>query len=274
MAKRGVVQTLSALACNMNLEGFLSGRIYQGDFKAVCLPGLNCYSCPGAIGACPIGSLQSFFSGTIPRFPFYVLGTLLLMGLVFGRWICGWLCPFGLIQELLYRVPLPKLGKSRMTRLLSRLKLLWAVLLVVLLPLGIGAVTGIGEPVFCEYICPAGTLEAAVPLLALNESLAQAAGWLTAWKFLVLAVFLAAMMVIYRPFCRFLCPLGLWYGFFHRRAAVGIAVDASRCTGCGHCASICRMDVKIAGDSECIACGDCRTACPEHAIVRKGPIRF
>ena len=89
LAERSVIQALSAIVCNSNLAGFLSGRIYQGEWKSVCLPGLNCYSCPGAIGACPIGSLQSFFSGTVLRFPFYVLGWLLLLGLVFGRWICG-----------------------------------------------------------------------------------------------------------------------------------------------------------------------------------------
>ena len=173
LAERSVIQALSAIVCNSNLAGFLSGRIYQGEWKSVCLPGLNCYSCPGAIGACPIGSLQSFFSGTVLRFPFYVLGWLLLLGLVFGRWICGWLCPFGWLQDILYRVPLPKYGKTRLTYRLSRLKRIWAVLFVVMLPLGLWLVSGIGEPAFCEYLCPAGTLEAAVPLLLVNDSLAD-----------------------------------------------------------------------------------------------------
>lgn len=270
LAERSVIQALSAIVCNGNLAGFLSGRIYQGEWKSACLPGLNCYSCPGAIGACPIGSLQSFFSGTVLRFPFYVLGWLLLLGLVFGRWICGWLCPFGWLQDILYRVPLPKYGKTRLTYRLSRLKRIWAVLFVVMLPLGLWLVSGIGEPVFCEYLCPAGTLEAAVPLLLVNDSLRQAAGWLTVWKFAVLAVFLLAMLVIYRPFCRFLCPLGAWYGLFNQQSLLGVRVDAWRCTGCGHCAQICRMDVHLAGDSECISCGDCVSACPEKAIAFHG----
>lgn len=266
MVKRRIIQLISTLLCNLNLKGFASGRIYQGQLKTLCLPGLNCYSCPGAIGACPLGSLQSFVSGTVPRFPLYVAGWLLLMGLWLGRTVCGWLCPFGFIQELIYHTPLPKLGKSRTTRLLSRLKPVWGILLVLVIPLALWTVQGIGVPAFCKYLCPAGTLEASIPLLLLNAPLMKAAGWLTVWKFIVLAVFLLLMMVLYRPFCRFLCPLGAWYGCFNRHAALGITVDRNRCTACGHCAAICPMDIKIAGDRECISCGKCQHSCPSAAI--------
>ena len=266
MVKRRIIQLISTLLCNLNLKGFASGRIYQGQLKTLCLPGLNCYSCPGAIGACPLGSLQSFVSGTVPRFPLYVAGWLLLMGLWLGRTVCGWLCPFGFIQELIYHTPLPKLGKSRTTRLLSRLKPVWGILLVLVIPLALWTVQGIGVPAFCKYLCPAGTLEASIPLLLLNAPLMKAAGWLTVWKFIVLAVFLLLMMVLYRPFCRFLCPLGAWYGCFNRHAALGITVDRNRCTACGHCAAICPMDIKIAGDQECISCGKCQHSCPSAAI--------
>lgn len=266
MVKRRIIQLISTLLCNLNLKGFATGRIYQGQLKTLCLPGLNCYSCPGAIGACPLGSLQSFVSGTVPRFPLYVAGWLLLMGLWLGRTVCGWLCPFGFIQELIYHTPLPKLGKSRTTRLLSRLKPVWGILLVLVIPLALWTVQGIGVPAFCKYLCPAGTLEASIPLLFLNAPLMKAAGWLTVWKFIVLAVFLLLMMVLYRPFCRFLCPLGAWYGCFNRHAALGITVDRNRCTACGHCAAICPMDIKIAGDQECISCGKCQHSCPSAAI--------
>ena len=266
LVKRRIIQLISTLLCNLNLKGFATGRIYQGQLKTLCLPGLNCYSCPGAIGACPLGSLQSFVSGTVPRFPLYVAGWLLLMGLWLGRTVCGWLCPFGFIQELIYHTPLPKLGKSRTTRLLSRLKPVWGILLVLVIPLALWTVQGIGVPAFCKYLCPAGTLEASIPLLLLNAPLMKAAGWLTVWKFIVLAVFLLLMMVLYRPFCRFLCPLGAWYGCFNRHAALGITVDRNRCTACGHCAAICPMDIKIAGDQECISCGKCQHSCPSAAI--------
>jgi polyferredoxin len=227
---------------------------------------MNCYSCPGAVGACPIGSLQAFYSGSIFRFPFLVLAWLLLCGLVLGRFLCGWFCPFGLIQDVLFRIPVAKIGKSRVTLVLSRLKYLWGFLFVLIVPLVLFFWSGVGEPVFCKYICPVGTLEAGAPLLVLRPELRGLAGWLAVWKFTILGMFLVAMIVIYRPFCRFLCPLGAWCGLFNKFAFFGIAVHETRCTKCGRCAAVCSMDVRIAGDRECISCGTCRDICPEQAI--------
>lgn len=271
MDKRFGVQALAALLHNPHLANFLSGRIYRGPTKVICTPGLNCYSCPGAAGACPIGSLQSFLSGVSPRFPAYVVGAILLMALTFGRFICGWLCPFGFMQELLYRLPGAKLGKSSLTKRLSQLKYVWSLLFVLILPLLFWGVTGIGIPAFCKFICPAGTLEGAVPLLLANETLRAAAGAITVWKFALLVVFLALMVVTYRPFCRWFCPLGTAYGCFNQKALFGIAVDPQLCIHCGRCAKVCGMDTAIAGDRECISCGDCLKYCPTKAIYFRQP---
>ena len=88
--------------------GFINGKIYDGSLKKLCLPGLNCYSCPGALGSCPIGSLQAVLGSRNFQFSFYIFGFLMLMGAVFGRFVCGWMCPFGLVQDLLYKIPFIK----------------------------------------------------------------------------------------------------------------------------------------------------------------------
>ena len=154
MVRRGVVQILSALLHNANLPGFITGRIWQAQPKSVCVPVLNCYSCPGALGACPIGSLQSTLASTALKFPFYVVGLLLLFALCLGRVICGWLCPFGLVQDLLYKIPSPKLRKNAFTQKLSLLKYAVAVIFVLLLPVYFWWQDGVGAPAFCKYICP------------------------------------------------------------------------------------------------------------------------
>ena len=146
---RRYTQLMAAVLYNCNFRGFAEGKISKGSLKGVCTPGLNCYSCPGAVAACPLGSLQSALVNARYRFPYYILGTLLLMGLFLGRFICGFLCPVGLLQELLHKLPSPKIRKSRATRVLSHLKYILLAVFVILIPLWKLA------PGFCKFICPA-----------------------------------------------------------------------------------------------------------------------
>jgi len=119
---RRLVQLYSALLHNAYLKGFITGEIYKGNGKYLCAPGFNCYSCPAAAGACPLGSIQNALASADHRAGWYVMGIILLYGVILGRTICGWLCPLGLIQELLNKVPTPKIRKSAVTRALSWLK--------------------------------------------------------------------------------------------------------------------------------------------------------
>lgn len=268
--RRRLIQVYAALLYNAHLKGFIEGDIYTGPLKNLCVPGLNCYSCPGAIGACPLGALQNALASSGNRAPWYVLGILLLLGLTLGRTICGWLCPVGMLQELLHKLPTPKLPKSRFTRALSWVK--YGILAVFALGIPLASIArGLPVPAFCKYICPAGTLEGAVGLLAnpVNASRRSLLGALFARKLVILLLVLAACVFIYRAFCRFLCPLGAIYGLFARLSLLGVKVEAPKCTDCGRCVSRCRMDIRRVGDHECIHCGECVSSCPTQAIQWK-----
>ena len=261
--RRKYIQLISALVYNANIKGFSDGVIYFGNLKGVCVPGLNCYSCPGAVASCPLGSLQNAVASSGRTIPFYIIGTLLLFGALFGRFICGFLCPFGLIQELLYKIPSPKLKKNKVTRKLSCLKYIILAVFAVILPLMFA------YPGFCKYICPAGTLEAGIPLMMYDETIAALRGALFNWKAAVLAAVVIGAVIVYRGFCRFICPLGAIYSFFNRIAIVGVTVDEAKCTKCGRCVRMCKMDIKNVGDRECISCGECMDVCPEDAVYWK-----
>lgn len=188
------------------------------------------------------------------------------LGLLFGRTVCGWLCPFGFIQELLYKIPSPKFTKNKATRTLTKLKYIIGLLFVIILPVIFFYVVGVGAPAFCKYICPAGTLEAALPLLSTNPFLKQNLGMLFNWKLFLLLVTVIASIVIYRPFCRFICPLGAFYSLFNKLSYFGIQVDNVKCIGCDACIRKCKMDCAKVGDRECINCGECIDTCPVNAI--------
>ena len=269
--KRRLIQLYAALLTNANIKGFFTGQIYQGPLKTLCSPGLNCYSCPGASGACPLGSLQNALASSGKRVPFYVFGIILLYGLLLGRWICGFLCPFGLIQELLHKIKTPKIKKSSATRVLSYLKYVILALFTIFLPL-IYALRDFPLPAFCKYICPAGTLEGAIGLLlnSANEKLLSMLGPLFTWKFILLMAILVGSIFFYRFFCRFLCPLGALYGLFNKISLFGIKLDKPKCTDCGMCQATCKMDIRHVGDAECISCGECISSCPTGAIRWKG----
>lgn len=267
---RLIVQACFTALSNGYLKGFAEGKIFTGSTKAVCVPGLNCYSCPGALGACPIGSLQATLGSRDYKFAYYVTGFLMMVGALLGRLVCGWLCPFGLIQDLLYKIPfVKKLRKLPGDRFLKWLKYVILAVFVILLPLFAVDIIGQGQPWFCEYICPSGTLTAGVPLVLLNEGLRAAIGWLYAWKVLLLVIIVLLSIVVYRPFCRYLCPLGAIYGFFNPIALYRYRIDADRCTQCGACQKVCKMDIPVyqkPNSMDCIRCGDCVRACPHKAI--------
>lgn len=264
--KRRIIQLYAALLTNANIKGFATGKIYTGDTKKMCVPGLNCYSCPGAVGACPLGALQDSLAQSGRSFPSYILGILLLFGLMLGRLICGFLCPFGLIQELLYKIRTPKLRKSRFTRVLSYFKY---VLLAIIIAIPI---IYAGIPSFCKYVCPAGTFGGAISLLANpgNSDFFGMLGYLFTWKFCVLVVIVVASIFIYRFFCRFICPLGAIYSLFCKISLLGVKLDKNKCIDCGLCIQGCKMDIKHVGDHECIQCGECISVCPVQAITWKG----
>lgn len=272
-SKRKLIQLYCALLFNANLKGFVSGNIYKGNSKALCAPGINCYSCPGAVAACPLGSLQGSFSADRSTL-FYVGGILLLYCLMFGRLICGWLCPFGFIQELLYKIKTPKLQKNPVTRILSYLKYVILVFFVFIVPIAY-AFKDAPMPAFCKYICPAGTLEGGLGLLsnAVNASYFSMLGPLFTWKFLILVSVVVGSIFVFRLFCRFICPLGALYGLFNKMSFFGVKVDNSKCTNCNLCINHCKLDVKTVGDQECISCGECMNVCPTNAIKWKGIIR-
>ena len=202
-AKRLTVQAVWAFLTNSYLAGFFYGKIYKGKLKNICVPGLNCYSCPGALGSCPIGSLQAVLGSWKFQFAAYVSGFLIFTGALIGRFVCGWLCPFGLIQDLLHKIPFPKKLKTfRGDRMLRKLKYVILIIFVILLPMFAVDILGQGAPFFCKWICPAGTLEGGIPLVLLNKALHSAIGWLYVWKNAILITlnhYLPSVLQIYMP---------------------------------------------------------------------------
>lgn len=265
---RGWIQAAAALLTNIHLPNFIKGGIYQGKGKAVCVPGLNCYSCPGAAGACPIGSFQAVVGSSKFRFSYYITGFLILLGVLLGRFICGFLCPFGWLQELLHKIPTKKLSTKNL-KPLTYLKYAILLLAVVLLPAIVVNDLGMGDPFFCKYICPQGVLEGAIPLAAVNEGIRSALGPLFNRKLIILIVVVILSVLFYRPFCKWICPLGAFYALMNKVSLLGIKVDEHKCVSCGKCARVCKMDVdvtKTPNHTECIRCGKCITSCPTDAI--------
>lgn len=265
---RGWIQAGATLLTNIHLPNFFRGGIYQGKGKSVCVPGLNCYSCPAASGACPIGSFQAVVGSSKFGFSYYITGFLILLGVLLGRFICGFLCPFGWLQELLHKIPSKKLSTKKL-KPLTYLKYIILLLAVVLLPALAVNDVGMGDPFFCKYICPQGVLEGAIPLSLVNEGIRAALGTLFVQKLFILLAAVALSILFYRPFCKWICPLGAFYALLNKISLLEIKMDEQKCVSCGKCAASCKMDVdvrKTPNHAECIRCGKCITACPAEAL--------
>jgi ferredoxin-type protein NapH len=283
MLARRWTQALATLVANPWFVYLSSRTIYQGKAKGLCFPGFNCYACPLALFSCPIGSLQHSFALLSPKvnaassgarlavavkkhaaFPvsalLYVVGFIGIIGVATGRLVCGWICPFGLLQDLLYKIPTPKLGLPQWMRFGKYFAL---VVVAMLIPY----ITGVN---WYSRLCPAGSLEGAVPLKILPPaSPLPAVGWFFWLKIAILVGFLGWMVVTKRPFCRAACALGGAYAFLTPFSFYRMHVDSAKCTKCGECRGVCPVDINIyenANSPECVRCLSCKKTCPEQAV--------
>lgn len=252
--RRRVIQLAATLLTNPHAKNFLSGKLYRGELKNFCAPSLNCWSCPAATLSCPVGALQA--GG------FYAAGVVILIGLLFGRAVCGFLCPFGFFQELLNKIPSPKFN---LPKRFLRVKYFLLIIFVLILPL----VTKLNEPTFCEYICPAGTLEAGLPLIATHEEFRRDLGNLFVLKIFILVAVIVASIFIHRFFCRAMCPLGAIYGLLNKYSFYQINFEQDKCVECGRCKKVCLLNLDPTKDFdsvECVRCGLCKKICPTKAL--------
>ncbi len=216
--------------------------------------------CPMASFSCPVGIVAQFCALGVA--PFLAVGVVVLVAALAGSLVCGWACPFGFLQDLLSRVPLPKL---RIPGWMSYGRYAVLALLVIALPYVFGAT---GTPydeqsaTICRW-CPAGALEAGVP--------SSIQGWvqgkpelvLSGKKLAVLVAFLVAAVFTFRPWCTVLCPLGGFLSLFNRVSIFHLRFNRDKCTGCNLCRSRCSCGLKVeqaVNTSRCVRCLEC-TAC-------------
>jgi polyferredoxin len=260
---RRLYQLSSALIIDSSLKGFVVASIYQGTTKGFCVPVLNCYACPSAIFSCPLGSIQHFMViGGVPEnikmffanLPYYPLGLLGVIAAAVGRMCCGYLCPFGFFQDILFKI---KTHKVKIPKFLRHFKYVALVLLVFILPMKLG------ENWFSK-LCPMGTLIGGIPWVSINSDIRGMVRGIFWIKTAILLIYVVFSSISKRPFCQTSCPLGAIYSLFNKVSFFRINWDEKSCTHCNKCEDICPMDIRIyenANPVDCIRCLDC-DRCP------------
>ncbi len=257
IAKRRLFQIGTLVVSNSYIGSFFYNNIYQGWFKGVCVPFLNCYGCPLAVMSCPIGTLQHFV--IIKAVPFLLIGFIGIIGLVIGRMFCGWLCPFGFFQEMLYKIKTKKFYPRKVYSYAKYVILVGLTLLVAF---------WVGEPWFCK-LCPVGTLEAGIPIILWNPSgdifteagsIVSRVGLLFYTKLFILGAIVSAAVFVHQPFCRYICPMGAIWSVFNKFSLFRIKVLKDTCTFFYECHQGCPMEVHVhnsPNDLDCTRCLEC-----------------
>ncbi len=233
---------------------------YLFQARSICFPVLNCWACPIAAFACPLGALQNAIADMRAVFvlPLYILGSMLVVSAIFGRMMCGWLCPFGLLQEALSKLnPRPR----RVPRWVSYGKYLGLVAVAVIAPYLLGV------PLFCK-LCPQGALQGGIPQPLLDPSLRPLMGGWWYLKMAILAATVVAAVLYKRPFCHAACGLGALLSLCNRVSLIRVSYDAATCTNCLWCVRHCPQGIDPrtqVGGHACVGCLVC-TGCPFGAL--------
>ena len=183
------------------------------------------------------------------------LAILILFGALFGTWACGWLCPFGFIQDLLAKIPTKKF---RLPGWIGNFRI----------PIFIGVVFAapyLTRSLFFCDLCPSGTLNrlwqqaADIPLFFKTPEGVMATASLVLGGGVILA-----SLFIQRPFCSLLCPIGGIHGLFNKISGIYLKVNHDKCVDCNRCQEVCPQGINPAetpAHSQCSRCLECTKAC-------------
>ena len=254
---RHYIQSLGFFVTNANVGGFFSGKIYKGSIKK------------------PPFRLH---------FPYYVIGMTALFAIAMGRWFCGYMCPFGFWQDLLHKIPLPKVKiPPKVNSVLRWFKFAFLAIPVFILPYLLPYIFGgkYSYPFFCKYVCPQGILVGSIPHIiydyfargADEKQILPLLQALFINKFTIFCMISVCCIFIYRIFCRYICPLGAFLGLFNPISIYRLKIN-DKCILCNRCQKACKMDIpvfKVPNSMDCIRCDECIKACPVNAIEREYP---
>lgn len=288
------MQILGVILPNSFFRGWTGDpQIYQGKLKSIVAPILNCYACPSAVVSCPVGSAQHFLA--MRAIPFYVLGSVGFVGITLGRAVCGWVCPFGFLQDIEFKLGrLLKLPHLKLPKWFGYGKFVFLIAFVIIAPIAtvkpiIDDETGVamtyedpetgktkevfepGVTWFCK-LCPQGALQGGIPQVLINPQLKRLLGWNYTMKMIILGILMIAFLMTKRPFCRGMCPLGAFLGLFNSISLLQFHVDSSKCNECRLCTYDCPVEHNVylsPNGHECIRCGNCLDKCKRGGVSVK-----
>jgi len=237
----------------------------RGPYLAVLLLALTL--CGFALGKSPnpmegavklfkgLAGLQPSLAAVIAAFVFFVG-----LAIVGNKLVCGWACPFGAAQELLYSLPiLRRLKRKKLPFALTNL--LRGGLFLAMLLLLFGLLGGAKGFVVYHFMNPFNLFDGSFETPTILATVVLALG---------------LSLVVYRPFCQLICPFGLISWLAERVSLARVRVDHQRCNGCGACARACPLESaahKVAGKTfgaDCYSCARCLNVCPHEAISYVG----
>ncbi|MBN2473209.1 MAG: 4Fe-4S binding protein [Pirellulales bacterium] len=230
---------LAALTVAVGLCGFALGKSPNPMEGAVKL-------LKGMVG------LQPSIPAVVWAFVFFIA-----LAVVGNKLICGWACPFGALQELLYSLPLLKRIKRRKLPF-ALTNLIRGGLFVLMVLLLFGLVGGKKGYVVYHFMNPFNLFALRFETLSI---------------LLTVIIALGLALAVYRPFCQLICPFGFVSWLAERLSLVRVRIDHSRCNTCGACARACPLSAaadKIEGKhfgADCYSCARCLNVCPQEAIA-------
>ena len=291
---RRVVQLLSFLV--------FSTIIFNLGVLPLVLPVLWTAGLKGTSIGDAFTTIQLMFSGysmTSTLFPWVALAAFLIVGVLIGRALCGWVCPFGFVQDLVGFIRREQIDVSARTHE-TVVYIKYVVLAIaVFIPLLFSALAFEGITAYSNTfgvfavapftaLSPSDTLFSTVPqaIQSFHFTTFQNVGsnflsglsalpplfWVEAVILLIVLIF---AVYVPRSWCRYFCPTGAFMAIMNRFSFIGLRREPFKCekSGCRECVTVCPMRVPILelqwekfSHPECIYCMKCSDACGHRAI--------